>query len=120
MPDLSNPVLRLAADLVAIDSRSAVSNLAVADRIERELAGFEVERLDYTDAAGVPKRVLVAHKGPKGGHALSGHMDTVPATGWESDPWSPRLDAAGMLHGLGSADMKGQVAAAIAAARQAS
>ncbi|MGX9961936.1 M20/M25/M40 family metallo-hydrolase [Roseomonas sp. F4] len=114
---LTEPVLRLAADLIAIDSRSALSNLPVADRIERELSGFEVERLDYTDANGIPKRALVAHRGPKGGYALSGHMDTVPATGWESDPWTPRLDNAGLLHGLGSVDMKGQVAAAIIAAR---
>jgi acetylornithine deacetylase len=116
---LDDPVLRLAADLVAIDSRSSVSNLAVAERIERELAAFEVERLDYTDAAGVAKRAIVAHRGPRGGHALSGHMDTVPATGWESDPWAPRLDAEGFLHGLGSVDMKGQVAAAIVAAQRA-
>ncbi|NKE44464.1 M20 family metallopeptidase [Roseomonas frigidaquae] len=115
----SDPVLRLAADLIAIDSRSSLSNLPVADRIEQELSGFEVERLDYTDANGVPKRVLVAHKGPRGGYALSGHMDTVPATGWESDPWAPRLDEAGLLHGLGSVDMKGQVAAAIIAAQRA-
>lgn len=117
--DLSDPVLRLAADLIAIDSRSFVSNLPAAERVERELGGFEVERLDYTDPAGVPKRALVAHRGPRGGYALSGHTDTVPATGWENDPWSPRLDADGLLHGLGSVDMKGQVAAAIIAARQA-
>ena len=108
---------RLAADLVAIDSRSTVSNIAVAERIEAELRGFDVERLDYTDAAGVPKRALVAHRGPPGGHALSGHMDTVPETGWREDPWSPRLDGAGVLHGLGSCDMKGPVAACIMAAR---
>ncbi|MBU8536296.1 M20/M25/M40 family metallo-hydrolase [Falsiroseomonas tokyonensis] len=116
---LNDPVLRLAADLIAIDSRSSLSNLPVADRIEQELSGFEVERLDYTDANGVAKRVLVAHKGPRGGYALSGHMDTVPATGWESDPWAPLLDADGLLHGLGSVDMKGQVAAAIIAAQRA-
>jgi acetylornithine deacetylase len=116
---LDDPVLRLAADLVAIDSRSSVSNLPIAERIERELAGFEVERLDYRDATGTAKRALVAHRGPKGGYALSGHMDTVPATGWESDPWAPWLDAEGMLHGLGSVDMKGQVAAAIVAAQRA-
>ncbi len=119
MPDLTDPTLRLAADLVAIDSRSFVSNLPVAERVERELAGFELERLDYVDAAGVAKRALVAHKGPKGGYALSGHLDTVPATGWESDPWAPRLDESGVLHGLGSVDMKGQVAAAIVAAQRA-
>ena len=32
---------------------------------------------------GVEKRALVAHRGPKGGYALSGHMDTVPDTGWQ-------------------------------------
>jgi acetylornithine deacetylase len=119
MPDLSHPVLKLAAELVAIDSRSFVSNLAIAERVERELAGFEVERLDYVDPNGVAKRAIVAHRGPKGGYALSGHLDTVPATGWESDPWTPRLDADGVLHGLGSVDMKGQVAAMIVAAQAA-
>ena len=117
MTDADRALARLAADLVAIDSRSAVSNLAVAERIEAELRGFEVERLDYTDAAGVPKRALVAHRGPPGGHALSGHMDTVPETGWREDPWAPRLGAEGVLHGLGSADMKGPLAACIMAAR---
>jgi acetylornithine deacetylase len=119
MPDLTDPTLRLAADLVAIDSRSFVSNIPVAERVERELAGFEVERLDYQDGKGVAKRALVAHKGQKGGFALSGHLDTVPATGWESDPWAPRIDAEGVMHGLGSVDMKGQVAAAIVAAQRA-
>ena len=109
-------VTRLAADLVAIDSRSSVSNLPLADRIEAELAGFEVERLDYTDAQGVAKRALVAHRGPRGGYALSGHMDTVPETGWTDPPWTPRI-ADGELHGLGSVDMKGPVAACIIAAR---
>lgn len=109
-------LLRLASDLIAIDSRSALPNLAIADRIEAELAGFEVERLDYTDKAGVAKRALIAHRGPPGGHALSGHMDTVPATGWTTDAWAPRLED-GVLHGLGSVDMKGQVAAAILAAK---
>ncbi|HYZ32978.1 MAG TPA: M20/M25/M40 family metallo-hydrolase [Crenalkalicoccus sp.] len=109
----------LAAELVALDSRSFVSNLPVAERIEAELASFELERLDYTDAKGIAKRALVAHRGPTGGYALSGHMDTVPETGWQEDPWTPRLDGEGLLHGLGAADMKGPVAACILAARAA-
>lgn len=116
MTDDADAVLRLAADLVAIDSRSSVSNLAVADRIEAELTGFEVERVDYADANGVAKRALVAHRGPPGGYALSGHMDTVPETGWTDPPWTPRV-IDGVLHGLGSVDMKGPVAACIIAAR---
>jgi acetylornithine deacetylase/succinyl-diaminopimelate desuccinylase-like protein len=106
----------LAASLVRLDSRSSVSNLPVADRIEAELTGFEVERLDFLDQDGVPKRALVARRG-RGGLAFSGHMDTVPATGWTDDPFDGRIDEEGVLHGLGSADMKGPVAAIILAAR---
>jgi acetylornithine deacetylase len=94
--------------------------------VEAALTGFDIERLDYTDPAGVPKRALVAHRGPSsgiahaamtGGLAFSGHMDTVPDTGWQEDPWSARIDADGTMHGLGSTDMKGPVAAAIVAAQ---
>ncbi len=116
MTDTLAGVTALARDLVAIDSRSFVSNIAVAERVEAALAGFEVERLDYTDAAGVAKRALVAARGGAGGIAFSGHMDTVPDTGWRTDPWSARV-AGDALHGLGSTDMKGPVAALIVAAR---
>lgn len=107
----------LARDLVMLDSRSAVSNLPIANRLEAALDGFDIERLDYTDASGVAKRALVAHRGGAGGIAFSGHMDTVPDTGWQDDPWAGRIDAQGLLHGLGSTDMKGPVAASIVAAR---
>lgn len=109
-------VLALAQDLVRIDSRSFVSNKTIADRIARELAGFEMERLDYADSNGVAKCVLVARRG-EGGLAFSGHMDTVPDTGWTDDPWSGRIED-GVLHGLGSADMKGPIAAFIVAAKR--
>ena len=117
MTDFETEVVSLARELVSLDSRSFVSNLAVAERVETSLAGFDIERIDYTDDAGVAKRALVAHRGPMGGIALSGHMDTVPDTGWQEDPWSARLGTDGILHGLGSTDMKGPVAAAIVAAR---
>ena len=117
-PAMEQDLARLAADLVRMDSRSHLTNLAIAERIEAELEGFEIERLDYADAAGVAKRVLVAHRGGPGGLALSGHMDTVPATGWTDDPWSGAIRD-GVLHGLGAVDMKGAVAACVMAARQA-
>lgn len=116
MDDLLDEITALARDLVAIDSRSFVSSHAVADRVETALPGFDIERIDYADPAGVAKRTLVAHRGGPGGIALSGHMDTVPATGWQDDPWAARV-ADGMLHGLGAVDMKGPLAAAIVAAR---
>ena len=117
MSDALSAISRLAAELVRIDSRSFVSNIKLAERIAAELTGFEVERLDFADAAGVAKCVLVAHRGGPGGVALSGHMDTVPDTGWTDDPFSGRIDAQGVLHGLGAADMKGPLAACIVAAQ---
>jgi acetylornithine deacetylase len=118
MPDPTSRITALLKDLVAIDSRSFVSNLAIAERVEQALAGFTIERLDYTDAEGVAKRSLVAHRGKPGGVALSAHMDTVPDTGWQEDPFSARLDEKGVLHGLGATDLKGPLAAIIVAATE--
>ena len=109
-------ITRLTADLVAVDSRSFVSNLPVAHIVEAQLAGFEIERLDWTEPGGIAKRALVARRG-RGGLAFSAHMDTVPATGWTEDPFAARIDAHGVMHGLGSTDMKGPLAAIIHAAR---
>jgi acetylornithine deacetylase len=106
----------LAADLVRIDSRSEVSNLPIAERIEAELEGFEIERIDFQDAAGLAKRSLVARRG-SGGLAFSAHMDTVPDLGWTRDPWMPSIEN-GRLFGLGATDMKGPLAVCIAAARR--
>ncbi|MDQ1080496.1 M20 family metallopeptidase [Pseudoroseomonas cervicalis] len=118
----TDAIARLATDLVRLDSRSFVSNRAVADRIAAELDGFQLERLDYTDSAGVAKQVIVAHRpavggASTGGIALSGHMDTVPDTGWTEDPFAGRVDDGGVLHGLGAVDMKGPLAACIIAAK---
>lgn len=108
-------IIDLACDLITIDSRSPVSNLRLADRIEAELAGFEIERLDYTDAAGTPKRALVASRGT-GGFAFSAHMDTVPELGWSRDPWTATVED-GRIYGLGSTDMKGPLAVCITTAQ---
>lgn len=52
---------------------------------------------------GTPRRILNAH------------VDTVPANaGWSRDPWQPHLDG-GRLYGLGAADTKGAIAAALVA-----
>ena len=108
-------VATLAQDLVRIDSRSILSNLPVVKRLEHELSSFEVERLPYTDETGTEKMVIVATRG-QGGLAFSGHMDTVPDTGWLTDPWSGRIED-DTLFGLGAADMKGPLAALVVAAQ---
>jgi len=116
MDEFARPIVSLLTDLVEIDSRSFVSNIAIAERIEAALGGFDLERLDYQDSAGVAKRALVAHRGPPGGAAFCAHMDTVPDTLWQEDPFSARLDAGGRLHGLGATDLKGPLAAIIVTA----
>lgn len=116
MEDPTRSIIALLSDLVMIDSRSFVSNLPIAERVEAALVDFTIERLDYTDEAGTAKRALVAHRGATGGAAFSAHMDTVPDTFWQDDPFSARLDNEGRLHGLGSTDLKGGLAAIIVAA----
>lgn len=79
-----------------------------------EAAGMRVERFETS-----PGKVnVVATAGPAetDGLALCGHMDVVPVEGqdWHSDPFC--LTARdGNLYGRGACDMKGFVAAAVAA-----
>ncbi|MCA1490385.1 acetylornithine deacetylase [Ensifer sp. NBAIM29] len=84
---------------------------------------------DYLERHGIAASVLpgpegdrsnlFATIGPKDlpGYVLSGHMDVVPANedGWSSDPFRLRADA-GRLYGRGTTDMKGFLAAVLAAA----
>jgi acetylornithine deacetylase len=105
------------ARLVSFDTTSRNPNL--------ELIGFVRE---WLDRHGVPYRVSNDPGGSKanihavigphqaGGIALSGHVDTVPVDGqaWSSDPFVLR-EADGRLYARGSADMKGFVAACLAA-----
>src|SRR5271166_5948580 len=105
------------ARLVGFDTTSRNSNLDLIDFVR-----------DYLDAHGVPYRLSYDPTGAKanihavvgpsvpGGVALSGHVDTVPVDGqaWTGDPFTLRAEG-GRLIGRGAADMKGFVAAALAA-----
>ena len=110
--------VELTRQLVAIDSVSRHSNAPVSDLLQQVLegAGFEMERLEYDDPDGVRKVNLVGRRGAgAGGFGLFSHSDTVPGDSWAGNPWAPRVDG-DRLVGLGSCDMKGPLAAAIAAA----
>lgn len=67
-----------------------------------------------------PNLVIEVDFGVGGRHlALSGHLDTKPVgdAAWSTDPFvAEEID--GNLHGLGTCDMKGAVAAMLIAARQ--
>lgn len=107
------------ARLVAFDTTSRNSNLALIDFVADHLSGLGVESERLFDPTGA-KANLFATLGPSGGDGgvvLSGHTDTVPVDGqrWATDPF--RLtERGGRLYGRGSADMKGFVAAALALA----
>ncbi len=107
---------RMTERLVAFDTTSAKSNLALIDFVEAYLQGHGVPARRTTDATG-RKANLFATLGPEaaGGVVLSGHTDVVPVEGqpWTSDPFSPVVRD-GRLYGRGTADMKSFLAVALA------
>jgi acetylornithine deacetylase len=103
--------------LVAFDTTSRNSNLNLIAFVRDYLDGFGVPYRVSTDPDG-QKANLHAIIGPHqaGGLALSGHVDTVPVDGqaWTGDPFALRHQD-GKLFARGSCDMKGFVAACLAA-----
>ncbi|MEH3106928.1 MAG: acetylornithine deacetylase [Sphingomonas fennica] len=104
--------------LIAFDTTSHRSNLALIDWVEAHLAmrGIPCWRVAGADGA---KANLLARIGPDvaGGIVLSGHSDVVPVEGqsWTSDPWT-MTRRGDRLYGRGVADMKGFIALALALA----
>jgi acetylornithine deacetylase len=103
--------------LVSFDTTSRNSNLALIGFVREYLDGWGVPYRVSSDPAG-QRANLHAIIGPReaGGLALSGHVDTVPVDGqtWTSDPFTLRWND-GLLFARGSCDMKGFVAACLAA-----
>lgn len=94
-----------------------LSNKAVIDQLANwcESLGFTVS-IQCVDAERKKYNMLATlGKGP-GGLILSGHTDTVPCNieKWQSDPFS-LSDRDNRFYGLGSCDMKGFFALALAA-----
>src|SRR5947199_2649057 len=107
----------LAARLIACPSVTPARG-EVFDVLEAALAplGFEVQRFVLGEAPDGPVENLYASRGSGRPHfAFAGHLDVVPpGEGWASDPFAPDLRG-GLLHGRGAVDMKGDIAAFVAA-----
>ena len=88
------------------------------DILESELRaiGFDVHRFTTGEAPDGPVENLFAMRGSGGPHfAFAGHVDVVPAgAGWSSDPFEPEIRG-NLLYGRGAVDMKGAIAAFVAA-----
>lgn len=108
--------LDILAQLVAFDTTSRNSNLALIEWVEGLLGARGIESRRVSNADGT-KSNLYAFIGPRsaGGVVLSGHTDVVPVDGqpWSSDPWV-LTERAGKLYGRGVADMKSFLALALA------
>jgi len=114
----ADPLL-LAERLIECPSVTPAAGL-VFDALEAMLAplGFEVHRFTAGDAPDGPVENLFAvRRGPAGSRhfAFAGHVDVVPpGDGWASAPFAPERRGE-LLHGRGAVDMKGAIAAMVAA-----
>ena len=114
--------LAYAQRLIACESITPATGL-VFDVLEDMLIplGFTVERFlsgedDDNPAHGAPVENLFAIREASGRHfAFAGHVDVVPpGNGWASNPFVPEVKG-DLLHGRGAVDMKGSIAAFVAA-----
>lgn len=116
---LTARALEILAMLVAFDTTSRNSNLALIEWVEGYLDGHGARHRRVPSADG-RKSNLIATLGPpvEGGVVLSGHTDVVPVDGqaWSSDPFELTAKDDGRLYGRGTCDMKGFLALALAAA----
>ncbi|WP_416194299.1 succinyl-diaminopimelate desuccinylase [Sphingomonas mollis] len=116
--DVATDPVALAAALIRADSVTPARG-SVFDVLEAALLplGFAVDRFVIGEAPDGPVENLLATRDGQGRHlAFAGHVDVVPAgNGWAGSPWSGEVRG-DLLYGRGAVDMKGAVAAFIAAA----
>jgi acetylornithine deacetylase len=116
MPAPSRASLDMIRRLVAFDTTSRLSNLALIEFVRDYLAGHGVEATLVFNEAGT-KANLFATIGPQDrpGIVLSGHTDVVPIDGqdWATEPFTV-AERDGRLYGRGTCDMKSFVAVALA------
>ncbi|MDI1295153.1 MAG: succinyl-diaminopimelate desuccinylase [bacterium] len=122
MTRANNDVVALAQRLLACPSVTPATG-AVFAALEAMLAplGFTVDRFVTGEAPDGPVENLLAWRtheglGGAGPHfAFAGHLDVVPpGPGWTSDPFAPDIRG-DLLYGRGAVDMKGSIAAFVAA-----
>ena len=107
--------VELACQLIACPSVTPASG-PVFDVLERSLEplGFEVHRF----VAGEVENLFASRGSGRPHFGFAGHLDVVPpGEGWGGDPFVPEIRG-GLLYGRGAVDMKGGIAAFVAAAAE--
>lgn len=110
-------VKEILKDLVAINTIEDKENQKMMDYLEDFFAelGFRTERLKNKDTE---KEVFIATYGKNPAIGFLGHTDTVDITkGWDTNPHE-LVEKDGNLYGLGACDMKGGIAAFMAAIKE--
>ena len=119
---ITDDVIALTQKLISFDTINPPGNEQAIARFTGKLLAENGFNVKYDELA--PGRLtLIAGKGLSGDLpplVLTGHFDTVPlgARHWVEDPFSGTIKE-GKIHGRGSSDMKGGLAAMICAAVQA-
>ncbi|MDR6833735.1 MULTISPECIES: succinyl-diaminopimelate desuccinylase [unclassified Sphingopyxis] len=111
--------VELAQALIAAPSVTPATG-AVFDVLEAALVplGFTVERfIDGIEPDGPVENLLAVRQGSGPVHfGFAGHLDVVPpGVGWTGDAFAPEVRG-DLLYGRGAVDMKGSIAAFVAAA----
>jgi len=121
MSKIDFDAIGLACRLIAVPSVTPAGSAVMFELAEalRPL-GFAIDIFTSGEAPDGPVANLFAIRGAGGRHfAFAGHLDVVPpGDGWTSGPFAPEIRG-GLLHGRGAVDMKGAIAAFVAAVAQA-
>jgi succinyl-diaminopimelate desuccinylase len=114
-------VLDLAKRLIAAPSVTPARG-AVFDALQAMLEprGFAIHRFLAGEGEAAVENCFAIRRGPAGSRhfAFAGHLDVVPpGEGWSSGAFEPEVRG-DLLYGRGAVDMKGAIAAMVAAADQ--
>ena len=122
---ISSSVVELAEALIGCESITPARGEVFA-RLEGMLAplGFNVHRFLAGEGAQAVENLFAIREGRPGARhfAFAGHLDVVPpGEGWSSAPFAPvrrAVPGGELLYGRGAVDMKGAIAAMVAAVAQ--
>ncbi|MGP5599694.1 acetylornithine deacetylase [Glutamicibacter arilaitensis] len=119
MPAPSEASMKEIHELIAVDTTSRDSNLALIENVVKKLDAYGISSQLIHNEEGTKANLLAtipaADGSVQGGIVLSGHTDVVPVDGqnWSSDPFDAQVRG-DKLYGRGTCDMKGYLGVILA------